>query len=155
MPDLLTTKAAIKKLLGLTGGEVVGTTDTQTLSAKTLTTPVISSISNSGTVTIPTGTDTLVNLAGTQTLTGKTLTTPTLTTPLLNGVDNADAAKTANYTLTTSDTVIRADASGGAFTLTLPAASGNTGLTYTIIRTDVANSTNLLTIDANASELIV
>ncbi len=37
------------------------------------TAPVISSISNSGTVTIPTGTDTLVNLAGTQTLTGKTI----------------------------------------------------------------------------------
>jgi hypothetical protein len=36
MPDLLTTKAAIKKLLGLTGGEVVSTSDTQTLTNKTI-----------------------------------------------------------------------------------------------------------------------
>jgi hypothetical protein len=117
MPDLLTTKSAVKKVLGVTAGEVTG--DTQT-----------------------------------ATFTGKTLTTPVLTTPTVNGSKQADAAKTGNYTLTTADSVIRADASAGAFTLTLPAASGNTGLVYTIIRTDVANSTNLLTIDANASELI-
>lgn len=48
-------------------------TGSQTLTNKTLTTPIIASISNSGTVTVPTGTDTLVNLAGTQTLTNKTL----------------------------------------------------------------------------------
>jgi hypothetical protein len=53
-------------------------TGSQTLTNKTLTTPIISSISNSGTVTIPTGTDTLVNLAGTQTLTNKTLTAPVI-----------------------------------------------------------------------------
>jgi hypothetical protein len=53
-------------------------TGSQTLTNKTLTTPIISSISNSGTVTIPTGTDTLVNLAGTQTLTNKTLTAPAI-----------------------------------------------------------------------------
>ena len=53
------------------------------------------------------------------------------------------------------DHTIRANASAGAFTLTLPAAvNGPTGKTYTIIRTDVASSTNALTIDANGSELI-
>ena len=60
---------------------LVGTTLTQTLTNKTLTTPIITSISNSGTVTVPTGTDTLANLAGSQTFTNKTLTSPILTTP--------------------------------------------------------------------------
>lgn len=60
---------------------VATTSNTLTMSNKTLTTPVISSISNSGTVTIPTGTDTLVARATTDTLTNKTLTSPTITTP--------------------------------------------------------------------------
>ena len=45
----------------------------QTLTNKTLTTPVISSISNSGTVTLPTASDTLVGRATTDTLTNKTI----------------------------------------------------------------------------------
>jgi hypothetical protein len=75
---------------GLTGGGTSGTvtvaidstvatlTGTQTLTNKTLTTPVISTISNTGTVTLPTATDTLVGRATTDTLTNKTLTTPTI-----------------------------------------------------------------------------
>lgn len=54
----------------------VDKTTAQTLTNKTLTTPIISSISNSGTVTIPTGTDTLVARDTTDTLTNKTLTSP-------------------------------------------------------------------------------
>jgi len=45
----------------------------QTLTNKTLTTPVISSISNTGTLTLPTSTDTLVGRATTDTLTNKTI----------------------------------------------------------------------------------
>lgn len=48
----------------------------QTLTNKTLTTPIISSISNTGTLTLPTSTDTLVGRATTDTLTNKTLTSP-------------------------------------------------------------------------------
>jgi len=48
-------------------------TDTQTLENKTLTTPVISTISNTGTITLPTSTDTLVGRATTDTLTNKTI----------------------------------------------------------------------------------
>ncbi len=62
---------------------LVGTTATQTLTNKTLTSPVISTISNTGTLTLPTSTDTLVGRATTDTLTNKTLTSPTLTTPVL------------------------------------------------------------------------
>ncbi len=60
---------------------VVTLTGTQTLTNKTLTTPVISSISNSGTITLPTSTDTLVGRATTDTLTNKTLTSPSLASP--------------------------------------------------------------------------
>ena len=70
---------------GLTGGPITATgtiaidstvatlTGSQTLTNKTLTTPVISSISNTGTVTLPTATDTLVGRATTDTLTNKTI----------------------------------------------------------------------------------
>ena len=44
-----------------------------TLTNKTLTAPVISTISNTGTVTLPTATDTLVGKATTDTLTNKTV----------------------------------------------------------------------------------
>lgn len=112
MPDVsVLTKAILKTIAAITG-EFVGTTDTQTVSAKTLTTPII------------------------------------------NGVKFADASKTANYTLAATDSTVRVDASAGAVTLTLPAASGNAGLTYTIIRTDLVSSTNKVTIDGNGTETI-
>jgi len=53
-------------------------TGSQTLTNKTLTTPIISSISNSGTVTLPTGAETLVGRATTDTLTNKTITSAVL-----------------------------------------------------------------------------
>ena len=51
------------------GVTVVTTTGTQTLTNKTLTAPVIATIVNSGTLTLPTSTDTLVGRATTDTLT--------------------------------------------------------------------------------------
>lgn len=54
-------------------GTIVLNDNTATLTNKTLTTPVISSISNTGTVTLPTSTDTLVGKATTDTLTNKTI----------------------------------------------------------------------------------
>ncbi len=55
---------------------VVTLTGSQTLTNKTLTTPVIAQISNSGTLTLPTSSDTLVGRTTTDTLTNKTLTSP-------------------------------------------------------------------------------
>ena len=73
---------------------VVTLTGTQTLTNKTLTTPVISSISNSGTITLPTSSDTLVGRATTDTLTNKTLTSPSLASPTFSvtetGIANGD-----------------------------------------------------------------
>lgn len=60
---------------------------TQTLTNKTLTAPVISTISNTGTLTLPTSTDTLVGRATTDTLTNKTLTSPAMTTPSVTSGD--------------------------------------------------------------------
>jgi len=66
-----------------TTGTLATLAGTETFTNKTLTTPIISSISNTGTLTLPTSTDTLVGRATTDTLTNKTLTSPTLTTPVL------------------------------------------------------------------------
>lgn len=52
---------------------VVTLTGTQTLTNKTLTTPVIAQISNTGVLTLPTSTDTLVGRATTDTLTNKSM----------------------------------------------------------------------------------
>lgn len=57
---------------------MVTLTGTQTLTNKTLTAPVIATISNTGTLTLPSSTDTLVGRATTDTLTNKTLTSPTI-----------------------------------------------------------------------------
>lgn len=61
-------------------------------------------------------------------------------------------SKTTTYTATTSDDVILADTSGGAWTLTLYAASGNSGKVLTIKKT--TSDFSALTIDANDSETI-
>jgi hypothetical protein len=63
-------------------------TGSQTLTNKTLTTPIISSISNTGTLTLPTSTDTLVGKATTDTLTNKTL-----TSAVLNGTISGTSIK--------------------------------------------------------------
>lgn len=60
--------------------------------------------------------------------------------------------KTANYTATSSDYWIICDTSGGAFTITLPAAASNIGLILGILKSEA--STNLLTIDPNGAETI-
>ena len=81
------TAAEINRLDGI-GSAAVGTTDTQTLTNKTLTTPVISSISNTGTLTLPTST-------GTVALTSDI---PTNNNALTNG-----AGYITGYTVTESD----------------------------------------------------
>jgi hypothetical protein len=78
----------------------VTASSTTTFTNKTLTTPVISSITNTGTLTLPTSTDTLVGRATTDTLTNKTLTTPVISSPKIS---STYTAKTAAYTFASGD----------------------------------------------------
>jgi hypothetical protein len=61
---------------------LVGKNTADVLTNKTLTLPVIASISNSGTVNIPSGADTLVARTSTDTLINKTLTSPVIDTAI-------------------------------------------------------------------------
>jgi hypothetical protein len=107
----LTTSANTSVTLPTTG-TLATIAGTETFTNKTLTTPIISSISNTGTLTLPTSTDTLVGRATTDTLTNKTLTLPTIggTGATFNGS-------------TSGTTTVVATATAGTTTLTLPAAT--------------------------------
>lgn len=59
--------------------------------------------------------------------------------------------KTADYTATSSDYAILCDATSGAFTVTLPAAS-TSGRVYAIKKID--STGNAVTIDGNGAELV-
>jgi hypothetical protein len=117
-------------------GTIVLDTATQTLTNKTLTTPVISSITNgAATLTLPTSTGTIaltsdiaagiVTESGTQTLTNKTLTSPVVSGLTLSDGSIVLEGATANdheTTITVTDPT--ADR-----TITLPDATGTVALT--------------------------
>jgi hypothetical protein len=86
---------------------------TQTLTNKTLTTPVISQIVNTGTLTLPTSTDTLVGRATTDTLTNKTI-----SAVILSG----------GGTLSGTFTGGTLNAAAVTSTAAIPVSSGGTGL---------------------------
>lgn len=86
-------------------------TGAQTLTNKTLTAPVIATISNSGVVTLPTGTRTLVARDTTDTLSNKTL-----ANPVMQG-----AATTAQFTITDGGSVSIDPANGEVQAWTLGA----------------------------------
>ncbi len=79
-----------------TTGTLATLAGSETLTNKTLTSPVISTIVNTGTLTLPTSTDTLVGRATTDTLTNKTLTSPTITSPSITGVTKIDELRFVN-----------------------------------------------------------
>jgi hypothetical protein len=117
----------------------------------TLSSPVIATIVNSGTLTLPTSTDTLVGRATTDTLTNKTLTSPTFTTPVLGTpssgtlssctVDGTNLlgflnipinSQSAAYTLVLADagkTILHPSTDANARTFTIPA---NGSVAYTL-----------------------
>ena len=83
--DLSTHEADTTGIHGITDTANLVTKDgAETLTNKTLTTPIISTISNTGTVTLPTATTTLVGRDTTDTLTNKTLTSPVVNSGTLN-----------------------------------------------------------------------
>lgn len=84
---------------------VVTLTGSQTLTNKTLTTPVIAQISNTGVLTLPTSTDTLVGRATTDTLTNKSISGST------NTLTNIPNSALTNSSVTIGTTSIALGAS--------------------------------------------
>ena len=131
-------------------------TATQTLTNKTLTAPVISSIvNNSNTLTLPTTADTLVGRATSDTLTNKTLTAPVIAS-IVNNSNTLTLPTTADTLVgrATSDTLTNK-------TLTLPTIggtganfAGSTSGTTTVIATAAAG-TNTLTLPATSNDTLV
>ena len=88
------------------GVEVVGRTTAQTLTNKTLTAPVIAVISNTGALTLPTSTDTLIGKATADTLTNKTFDTAGTGNVLkINGTTISGTSGTGSVVLAVSPTV--------------------------------------------------
>jgi len=115
-------------------------TGSQTLTNKTLTAPVISTITNTGTLTLPTSTDTLVGRATTDTLTNKTISGSS------NTLSNIANASLTNSSLTVGTTAIAL----GASSLTLG------GLTSVAVTQDPTSALQLATkqyVDAVAEGL--
>jgi hypothetical protein len=73
-------------------------------------------------------------------------------TAYVNGLAANIVTKTGAYTATVSDYVILCDASGGAFTVSLPAASGMARLILHVKKTDSSGSA--VTIDGDSTETI-
>ena len=81
-------------------------TGTQTLTNKTLTTPIIGSISNTGTLTLPTSTDTLVGRATTDTLTNKSIDASQLTGTVANARLDAQLQDVAGLAVTDGNFIV-------------------------------------------------
>jgi len=155
-------------------GAIVGTTDTQTLTNKTLTTPVISSILNgSNTITLPTTTDTLVGKTTTDTLTNKTLTTPTISSILNTGTLTLPTTTDTLVGRTTTDTLTNKTLTtpkissilNGSNTITLPTSTStlstldgtetltNKTLTTPVI-SSILNGSNTITLPTTTDTLV-
>jgi hypothetical protein len=106
-------------------GAIVGTSDSQTLTNKTLTAPIIATIVNTGTVTLPTATDTLVARNTTDTLTNKTLDNTNVLTIKDSNLTIQNASSTTKQLKFDAGSIT----AGQTRTLTAPDASGTLVLT--------------------------
>jgi hypothetical protein len=105
-------------------GDIVGTSDAQTLANKTLTSPIISAISNSGTLTLPTGTGTLIRTGSVGLVTSGMIAD--------SSIVNVDVAANAGITygkLSLTNSIVNADiASGASIAITKLASSTISGV---------------------------
>lgn len=117
---------------------VVTLTGTQTLTNKTLTSPVISTISNTGTLTLPTSTDTLVGRATTDTLTNKSISGST------NTLTNIGNGSLTNSSITIGSTSISLGATASTLTsVTMATPTISSYETYTAISAPTYNAGRL------------
>jgi len=106
--------------LAIDTATTVDKTTAQTLTNKTLTSPIISSISNTGTLTLPTSTDTIVGRATADTLSSKVLLSPEERTT----VSATAATGTINYDASTQGVLYYTSNASANWTLNIRAASG-------------------------------
>jgi hypothetical protein len=138
---------------GSTRKTMVDTDSTQTLTNKTLTSPAIASIINTGTLTLPTSTDTLVGRATTDTLTNKTLTSPTLTSPTISGSGTATLASvTTTGNVSVGGTLAVTSTSTFTGTATFNGASVLAAGTASLAPLRFTSGTNLTTPTAGVTE---
>jgi hypothetical protein len=126
--DTSITRASAGRI-AVEGVNVVTVSSTDTLTNKTLTSPVISSISNTGTLTLPTSTDTLVGRATTDTLTNKTLTSPVISSISNTGTLTLPTSTDTLVGRATTDTLTNKTLTAYAETVN---AHGNTGTSATL-----------------------
>lgn len=108
--------------------------------------------SSSGFVVKNSGGSTVFKVAGDGSLTLATsIGASYLSTEARHTKTIGSTAKTSDYTITTNDGVILANPSGGAFTLTLPTASGSAGRTYSVV---MSGGGQPVTLDGKNSETI-
>ena len=150
--------------LGL-ASQPVGISDTQTLTAKTLTSPIISGPTLSGTLTgtytiggTPTFPSSVVTLTGSQTLTNKILTSPTINTATISNptltVDTI-SGYTTSTNVTAGGVTLQNGAVGGTsgtFSTTL-SVTGNSTLSGTTTSAGLLTASNGLTVSSGASAL--
>lgn len=86
--------------------DILTTTNIKTATNKTFTAPIISTISNTGTITLPTATTTLVGRDTTDTLTNKTLTSPVISTISNTGTITLPTSTDTLVGRSTTDTLI-------------------------------------------------
>ena len=133
-------------------GDVVDLNSSQTLTNKTLTSPVISSISNSGTVTIPTGTVTLASTGYVDTAVANVIDSAPGALDTLNELAAAlgDDANYASTTTTALSNRLRIDTNAQGLTSTQKSnAITNLGLSTVATSgsyTDLSNTSNVVTL---------
>ena len=117
---------------------VVTLTGSQTLTNKTLTSPVISTIVNTGTLTLPTSTDTLVGRATTDTLTNKSISGST------NTLTNIGNSSLTNSSITIGSTSISLGATASTLTsVTMATPTISSYETYTATSAPTYNAGRL------------
>ena len=141
--------------LAIDTATTVDKTTAQTLTNKTLTAPVISTISNTGTLTLPTSTDTLVGRATTDTLTNKTLTSPVISTISNTGTLTLPTSTDTLVGRATTDTLTNKTISASSNTLSGVINNTLTTTTGDIIYASSANTPARLGIGSSGQVLTV